>query len=163
MRRLAAFLALLALVTTQQSPSPALSSVPPATPPSQAQTLAASAAVEESSVSAGYDSRQIGKCICDVTGGQCDANCCCDTTDCDAQEILAFTECLPEGPAPSTVLMCSDRGTDVVRSRQQSTVVGSQLCVVFNNSVSFSRFPPLLLSSDLCISFRRSFDGQVLP
>jgi hypothetical protein len=49
-------------------------------------------------------------CVCDLTFGQCDLNCCCDadcTTDQKAQFEGANT-CLPEGPAPSKFTKCID-------------------------------------------------------
>mmetsp|Transcript_77536 Transcript_77536/g.185969 ORF Transcript_77536/g.185969 Transcript_77536/m.185969 type:complete len:618 (-) Transcript_77536:90-1943(-) len=40
----------------------------------------------------------LGTCICDLTQGQCDINCCCDP-DCDSLGTLKDSfNCLPEGP-----------------------------------------------------------------
>lgn len=47
-------------------------------------------------------------CVCDVSAGSCDANCCCDVecaADATARARSAGT-CLPEGPANNTVLQC---------------------------------------------------------
>ncbi len=49
-------------------------------------------------------------CVCDVLPGACDANCCCDV-ECPAavvQAVVAAGNCLPAGPAPSTVQYCVD-------------------------------------------------------
>ncbi|EPY30365.1 hypothetical protein AGDE_09480 [Angomonas deanei] len=41
------------------------------------------------------NSPYLGECVCDTTWGLCDINCCCDS-DCSAETIELFEECLPE-------------------------------------------------------------------
>ena len=66
-------------------------------------------------------------CLCDLTEGTCDANCCCDP-DCDSNEKAQFTECatcvydganaamngkvcLPEGRSPPSLEYCLPSST----------------------------------------------------
>ncbi len=49
-------------------------------------------------------------CVCDLLPDACDANCCCDSA-CPAGVVAAVNaagQCLPAGPAPSTVSYCVD-------------------------------------------------------
>jgi len=48
------------------------------------------------------------QCLCDITAGACDINCCCDQ-ECSRDEILSFSSCLDEGSTSSIVKMCTDR------------------------------------------------------
>ena len=48
------------------------------------------------------------KCICDVTAGKCDYNCCCDP-DCSVAQVSRFKNldsCLKEGGTPDTETLC---------------------------------------------------------
>lgn len=52
------------------------------------------------------------ECVCDLTAGHCDANCCCDA-ECTETELERFTElgtCLDEGPAEEVTTMCYATG-----------------------------------------------------
>ncbi|KAH3757953.1 tectonic protein [Pelomyxa schiedti] len=80
------------------------------------------------------DPEDIGQCICDMTGGKCDPNCCCDPS-CDDTDASLFTECLPEGP-PDNAIMCVDEGEIVAWNHvtEQNSFVENQLCVAIENN-----------------------------
>lgn len=51
-------------------------------------------------------------CVCDLTSGQCDVNCCCDA-ECTQTELERFAEldaCVDEGPADEVVTNCYSTG-----------------------------------------------------
>jgi hypothetical protein len=48
------------------------------------------------------------ECLCDLTAGACDINCCCDP-ECSSDEISSFSSCLDEGSPSSLVQMCVER------------------------------------------------------
>lgn len=84
-------------------------------------------------------------CICDVTAGQCDYNCCCDP-DCSADQISRFTAlnaCSTETYSPSNVQQCySSLQLQSVNPRTPMggnptarVAVGDALCVVQQNNV----------------------------
>ena len=47
-------------------------------------------------------------CVCDLTAGACDLNCCCDAecTDVQVQRFQEDEACLPEGPPQAFVTKC---------------------------------------------------------
>ena len=97
-------------------------------------------------------------CLCDLTEGTCDANCCCDP-DCDSNEKAQFTECatcvydganaamngkvcLPEGRSPPSLEYClpsstvsrvnllSSSSLGVVEQRKaDESFLSQQLCI----------------------------------
>ena len=48
------------------------------------------------------------QCLCDITAGACDINCCCDP-ECSSDEISTFSRCLNEGSPSPMVKMCVER------------------------------------------------------
>lgn len=67
-------------------------------------------------------------CICDLTAGQCDVNCCCDA-ECTQTELERFAEldaCVDEGPADEFVTSCYPTG-------KQSTAHAGHHRVSFGN------------------------------
>ena len=89
-------------------------------------------------------------CLCDLTAGKCDPNCCCDT-ECTTDEIERFENadsCLEDGTSISSSYMCSsDREvSDInlnfplsyVSTTQRS--LDSLLCVSYDNSESRGRY-----------------------
>lgn len=83
-------------------------------------------------------------CICDLTAGACDHNCCCDRecSDFQRERFDAIQACLPEGPQHQETTKCYSR-EDVDRVNPkfplsiQGTAQGSvdrMLCVQYDNS-----------------------------
>eukprot|EP00930_Biecheleria_cincta_P001527 TRINITY_DN102664_c0_g1_i1.p1 TRINITY_DN102664_c0_g1~~TRINITY_DN102664_c0_g1_i1.p1 ORF type:complete len:546 (-),score=92.41 TRINITY_DN102664_c0_g1_i1:1-1638(-) len=89
----------------------------------------------------------LGNCICDLTQGQCDLNCCCDP-DCDApgfQNLKDTFSCLPEGPASNTTQQCySKNWMHSVNPRVDLWVVADDLrgllCVSVDNNPVHGRY-----------------------
>ena len=108
-------------------------------------------------------------CLCDLTEGTCDANCCCDT-DCDSNEKAQFSECascvydgtnaamdgkvcLPEGRSPPSLEYClpsstvsrvnllssSSLGSVEIQKADQS-FLSQQLCIKDDNSASLGKY-----------------------
>jgi hypothetical protein len=78
----------------------------------------------------------IGTCVCDLTAGGCDPNCCCDL-DCTVAQRLVFSGCKPEGPTSATsVLTCAAlaRVNANLTYVTVSSLVGGGLCVTKVNS-----------------------------
>lgn len=98
-------------------------------------------------------------CICDLTAGECDHNCCCDK-ECDEaqrQRFDAIQACLPEGTQNGEITRCySTKDVDQVNPKfplsTRGTARGSvdrMLCVQYDNSNSQRKFykDPNLLSA----------------
>lgn len=84
-------------------------------------------------------------CICDLTAGMCDLNCCCDSecTDSQRERFEDKETCLNEGPAAGgEITKCySTKAVDQVNHRYPLTAKGTakssidrMLCVRFDNS-----------------------------
>eukprot|EP00761_Pharyngomonas_kirbyi_P014835 gb/GECH01014865.1/.p1 GENE.gb/GECH01014865.1/~~gb/GECH01014865.1/.p1 ORF type:complete len:622 (+),score=104.50 gb/GECH01014865.1/:1-1866(+) len=67
--------------------------------------------------------KSFGNCLCDLTKGACDLNCCCDT-ECSQQSIQSFSFCLPERENPILRYKCGNASPEY----------RSVLCVVWENS-----------------------------
>ena len=91
-------------------------------------------------------------CVCDLTAGSCDTNCCCDT-ECTAAEIARFTAadaCLPDGPKESTTTYCTDLSKEALFGSinpkfrmvevKQDSVVDDLMCVAVDNNPSKGSF-----------------------
>ena len=103
-------------------------------------------------------------CVCDLTAGQCDANCCCDA-DCSALELARATglgACRPQGPKNLSLTSCASVALSQqvalvnpgARMSVQSSSAGADavLCVAVDNSPllgSFLADPGLLPASTL--------------
>ena len=99
-------------------------------------------------------------CVCDLTVGQCDANCCCDA-ECSPDEVTRFESlgaCLPAGPQNLSVASCLsvELSQSLVfvnpRSRMSVRSSSSVLCVAVDNSPILGAFladPGLLQPSTL--------------
>ncbi|KAG5192032.1 hypothetical protein JKP88DRAFT_204591 [Tribonema minus] len=98
-------------------------------------------------------------CICDITAGKCDYNCCCDQ-ECSNDQIARFQAldtCLPEGPGPSSTVYCYDKGQLVSvnpwgplsAADTAQAALDNLLCVQKDNSPSKGQFyeDPGLLSA----------------
>ena len=84
-------------------------------------------------------------CICDLTAGQCDFNCCCDP-ECTADQKSRFDDdldsCLDEGPSTGNINKCYSRtGLSQVNPRCPMTTesttessINEMLCVYYDNS-----------------------------
>lgn len=70
-----------------------------------------------------YNSPYIGDCICDVTWGLCDPNCCCDS-DCSDETKKLFDYCLPETVWYPDIDYCYDpnRATEIKRINHNPNV-----------------------------------------
>ncbi|EKF29139.1 hypothetical protein MOQ_007092 [Trypanosoma cruzi marinkellei] len=99
----------------------------------------------ESSSSTITDSRDLessylGECVCDMTLGCCDPNCCCDT-DCTVEEKQKFLFCLQETVGSSSLDYCYEKKQEekAIRSPQRyldRASVGSRaLCLVRSNNL----------------------------
>jgi tectonic-1/3 len=108
-------------------------------------------------------------CLCDLTEGTCDANCCCDP-DCDSNEKAQFTECatcvydganaamngkvcLPEGRSPPSLEYCLPSSTVsrvnllsssslgvVTQQKADMSFLSQQLCIKDDNSASLGKY-----------------------
>ncbi|CAM9472724.1 unnamed protein product [Ectocarpus fasciculatus] len=89
-------------------------------------------------------------CVCDLTAGQCDTNCCCDA-ECTQTELERFAEldaCLDEGPADEVTTTCySSDHLDKINPSYPFTgggaaqgAVDGLLCVQYDNSASKGEF-----------------------
>jgi hypothetical protein len=88
-------------------------------------------------------------CLCDVTVGQCDPNCCCDT-DCSAAELASFksnNQCIVNEPNNGTSRFCADTKNIVkvnpkyrMRLEQYSDPYHDFMCVETDNSESQGDF-----------------------
>lgn len=83
-------------------------------------------------------------CICDLTAGMCDHNCCCDE-ECTSEQRERFEDieqCQPEGPVAEEITKCYSRKVvDQVNPRFPMTAKGTakssldrMLCVRYDNS-----------------------------
>uniref|UniRef100_A0A7S3K434 Tectonic domain-containing protein n=1 Tax=Aureoumbra lagunensis TaxID=44058 RepID=A0A7S3K434_9STRA len=83
-------------------------------------------------------------CICDLTAGACDYNCCCDD-DCTQDEKERFenlNDCLPEGPVDDEITKCyTTKQVDKINAKFPMTAKGTAkssvdraLCVRYDNS-----------------------------
>lgn len=86
-------------------------------------------------------------CLCDITVGQCDTDCCCDT-DCTALRESTFA-CTSPGTAtrPRSYTLCSDQTSSLAPQQGQDTGLANQfggadglLCVVDDNSIARGAF-----------------------
>jgi len=84
-------------------------------------------------------------CVCDLTAGACDPNCCCDA-ECTAEAVAiwnAHQSCLPEGPQPLGVEMCTDSAYYYQinpKYRMQVNVMDQLLCVTVDNNPTKGEF-----------------------
>lgn len=87
----------------------------------------------------------VGPCICDMTHGICDANCCCDS-DCSENDLTWFTGCISNPATNSIIPFCSNMLTKihwwplVGSSPTYYTTSGGALCVVISNSAVYGYF-----------------------
>jgi len=96
-------------------------------------------------------------CICDLTAGECDHNCCCDKecNEAQRQRFDAIQACLPEGAQNGEITRCySTKDVDQVNPKfplsTRGTARGSvdrMLCVQYDNSNSQRKFYKVPISS----------------
>ena len=78
-------------------------------------------------------------CICDLTAGRCDPNCCCDA-ECSSAHTnysLSTDSCLDDGTEADSINMCYDSSelfTVNAKFRMEKSVVGELLCVAIDNN-----------------------------
>ncbi|XP_072884875.1 tectonic-3-like [Hemitrygon akajei] len=75
-------------------------------------------------------------CICDLTPGMCELNCCCDR-DCSTTDVRAFSSCLP-GSEPVISRVCIKDSVVFVSNNPLPTVLDQSgldvlFCVIVNN------------------------------
>jgi hypothetical protein len=106
------------------------------------------------------------ECICDLTAGACDANCCCDS-ECTADQVTEFERdnaCAADGASVSVAHMCysakslTEVNPTFPMSALETTedVVGKLLCVEWDRSESRGSFynaPPDTIDSDTLDSY----------
>ncbi|CAE7486981.1 Tctn3 [Symbiodinium natans] len=85
------------------------------------------------------DPVSLGKCICDLTRGQCDVNCCCDPDCTSLVGLTASFSCLPEGPVNASAQYCYSKSwLHSVNPRVDLWVIADDLrgllCVSVDNS-----------------------------
>ncbi|RNC29993.1 Tectonic-1, partial [Trypanosoma cruzi] len=86
------------------------------------------------------ESSYLGECVCDMTWGVCDPNCCCDT-DCTVEEKQKFLFCLQETVGSSSMDYCYEKQQDekVTRSSRRyldrANVGSSAVCIVRSNNL----------------------------
>lgn len=88
-----------------------------------------------------YNTETVGACMCDLTVGVCDANCCCDP-DCNGN-TAAFTGCAKESGGTRRKLWCIDENpaTEIVGMRDSKEIIKKNrfgqdsLCIVGENVV----------------------------
>ncbi|KAF8286579.1 hypothetical protein TcBrA4_0024740 [Trypanosoma cruzi] len=86
------------------------------------------------------ESSYLGECVCDMTLGVCDPNCCCDT-DCTVEEKQKFSFCLQETVGSSSMDYCYEKNQDekVIRSSRRyldrANVGSSAVCIVRSNNL----------------------------
>ena len=101
-------------------------------------------------------------CLCDLTAGACDANCCCDT-ECSQEEINIFRDsdsCADETTATGTTTQCLSNDdlydTNPKYSMNvENFIEKSMLCIVVDNSPSdgsFYKDPGTLTAQTFCDS-----------
>ena len=101
-------------------------------------------------------------CLCDLTAGACDANCCCDT-ECTEEEINIFRDsdsCADETTATGTTTQClsNDDLYDInpkYSMNVENFIEKSMLCIVVDNSPSDGSFyndPGTLTAQTFCDS-----------
>eukprot|EP00938_MAST-03A_sp_MAST-3A-sp1_P005802 g5802.t1 len=101
-------------------------------------------------------------CLCDLTAGACDANCCCDT-ECTEEEINIFRDsdsCADETAATGTTTQClsNDDLYDInpkYSMNVENFIEKSMLCIVVDNSPSDGSFyndPGTLTAQTFCDS-----------
>ena len=99
-------------------------------------------------------------CLCDLTAGVCDANCCCDT-ECSQDEINIFRDsdsCADETTATGTTTQCLSKDDlyDInpkYSMNVENFIEKSMLCVVVDNSPSDGSFyvdPGTLSAQTFC-------------
>ncbi|XP_062891544.1 tectonic-3-like isoform X2 [Mobula hypostoma] len=121
--------------------------------------------------------RTVPICICDLTPGMCELNCCCDR-DCSTTDVRAFSSCLP-GSEPVISRVCIKDSVVFISNNPLPTVLDRNgldvlFCVIVNNpetnyfvapwSVTRERFPLLASqygeSSFIIPSQLSVFDGK---
>jgi tectonic-1/3 len=91
-------------------------------------------------------------CVCNLSAGKCDYNCCCDP-ECTAEQTTRFKAlgaCLPEGPGPSSVVKCYEKGqlvgvhprAPLTSANTAQTALDNLLCVQYDNSAGKGQFYP---------------------
>ncbi|XP_059805350.1 tectonic-3-like isoform X5 [Hypanus sabinus] len=75
-------------------------------------------------------------CICDLTPGMCELNCCCDR-DCSTTDVRAFSSCLP-GSEPVISRVCIKNSVVFISNNPLPTVLDQSgldvlFCVIVNN------------------------------
>lgn len=84
------------------------------------------------------NSSRLGFCVCDVTRGLCDPNCCCDP-DCSEISIDFFTSCLPQQYGYPSIKYCTTDsiallgGGSSPKDAVQTSTSQGPLCIVREN------------------------------
>jgi len=84
---------------------------------------------------------ELGPCICDLTFGECDVNCACDS-NCNDAEKASFSGKDIEGPRDPRVFTCVDPALIDINKRGNmlTTAVDNLLCVAVDNNPSKGYF-----------------------